>query len=250
MNTAYITLNDRRRIWLQPLVWVILGLTYLVIALLFLVFLSNFINDIQVKYAGLEQGPGVTDSVFYPVLFWSSIIGALMMPIFTLRIITEEKIRKQEVLLSSSPIAKYKIIAGKALALLSVILAFAILNLSFPAVIALTASLDWGKILAGVVGLVFFQFSYTCVYIWMATLTHSLMFTLLGSFGFFLLSFVLFFSATSEASTSELFLYLSGFSHMLPPLSGLIASQDLLFYTIGGIAFLCLATIKLRYSEE
>lgn len=250
MTAIHITLNDMRRIWLQPLVWIMLGLTYLVIALLFLVFLSNFINEIQVKFAGMEQAPGVTDSVFYPVLFWSSIIGALMMPIFTLRLITEEKIRKQDVLLSSSPIAKFKIITGKTLALLSVILVFALLNLTFPAVLALTVNLDWGKLLAGVTGLIFFQFSYTCVYIWIATLTHNSMFTLLGSFGFFLLSFVLFFSATSQGSTSELFLYLSGFSHMLAPLSGLLSTQDLLFYVIGGIAFLCLATIKLRYSKE
>ena len=250
MNILIIAINDMRRIWLQPLVWIILGITFIVIALLFLVFLSNFINEIQVKFAGLANAPGVTDSVFYPTLFWSSIIGALMMPIFTLRIITEEKIRKQQVLLSSAPIAKYVIILGKTLALVSVILVFALLNLVFPATVALTSDLDWQKILAGVIGMIFFQFSYTCVYVWVATLTQNLMFTLLGSFGFFLLSFVLFFSATSEGSTSELFLYLSGFSHMIAPLSGLITSQDILFYLIAGIAFLCLATIKLRYSEN
>ena len=250
MNILIIAINDMRRIWLQPLVWIILGITFIVIALLFLVFLSNFINEIQVKFAGLANAPGVTDSVFYPTLFWSSIIGALMMPIFTLRIITEEKIRKQQVLLSSAPIAKYVIILGKTLALVSVILVFALLNLVFPATVALTSDLDWQKILAGVIGMIFFQFSYTCVYVWVATLTQNLMFTLLGSFGFFLLSFVLFFSATSEGSTSELFLYLSGFSHMIAPLSGLVTSQDILFYLIAGIAFLCLATIKLRYSEN
>lgn len=250
MNILTIAANDMRRIWLQPLVWIVLGLTFIVIALLFLVFLSNFINQIQVKYAGLEHAPGVTDSVFYPTLFWSSIIGALMMPIFTLRIITEEKIRKQQVLLSSAPIAKYKIITGKTIALLSVILVFALLNLSFPATISLTSNLDWGKIFAGIIGMVFFQFSYTCVYVWIASLTQNIMFTMLASFGFFLLSFVLFFSATSEGSTSELFLYISGFSHMLAPLSGLITSQDLLFYIVGGITFLCLAIIKLRYSQE
>lgn len=249
MNILYITLNDIRRIWLQPLVWIILGLTFIVIALLFLVFLSNF-EDIQVKFAGMQQAPGVTDSVFYPTLFWSSIIGALMMPIFTLRIITEEKIRKQHVVLSSAPLEKYKIIIGKTLALLSVIFAFALLNLSFPAVISITTDLDWGKIMAGVIGMIFFQLSYTCVYIWIASLTKNLMFTLLGSFGFFLMSFVLFFSATSQGSSSELFLYLSGFSHMLAPLSGLIASQDLLFYSIGGAGFLVMAVIKLRYSEQ
>ncbi|MEM8845307.1 MAG: hypothetical protein AAGB35_09740 [Pseudomonadota bacterium] len=250
MKILTIAANDMRRIWFQPLVWIVLGLTFIVVALLFLVFLSNFINDIQVRFSGSEQAPGVTDSVFYPTLFWSSIIGALMMPIFTLRIITEEKIRKQHVLISSSPLAKYKIITGKTIALLSVIVVFALMNLSFPATISLTTNLDWGKIWAGVVGMIFFQFSYTCVYVWIASLSQNIMFTLLGCFGFFLLSFVLFFSATSQGSTSELFLYVSGFSHMLAPLSGLITSQDIFFYIIGGITFLSLAIVKLRYSSE
>ena len=65
-----ILINELRRIWLQPLVWVVLGLTFLVIALLFLVFLNNFYAEIQVEFAGLENAPGVTDSVIYPMLFW------------------------------------------------------------------------------------------------------------------------------------------------------------------------------------
>ena len=47
MNAVYITLNDMRRIWLQPLVWILLELIYLFISFLLLLLLSIFINEIQ-----------------------------------------------------------------------------------------------------------------------------------------------------------------------------------------------------------
>ena len=92
MITLSILLNEIRRIWIQPLVWVVLGITFVIIALFFLVLLNNFYLEVQTKFAGSDNPPGVTDSVFHPMLFWSTIIGALMMPVITLRSITEEKI--------------------------------------------------------------------------------------------------------------------------------------------------------------
>lgn len=69
MLTVSILFNELRRIWIQPLVWIILGITFIIIALLFLVLLNNFYLDIQVEFAGLDNAPGVTDSVLYPMIF-------------------------------------------------------------------------------------------------------------------------------------------------------------------------------------
>lgn len=250
MIVVSMTFNEMRRIWLQPLVWIVLGLTFIVIALLFLVLLNNFYTDVQVKFAGLDNAPGFTDSVFYPMLFWSTIIGALMMPIFTLRIITEEKIRQQHILLTSAAIACRTIISSKLLAIISVVIVFAGLNLIFPATIASFVSLDWGKIAAGMVGMMLFQISYAAACIWIATLTQNMMFTLLSSLGIFLLSFILFFSATSDGSASNLFLYLSAFTHVLAPLSGLITSSDIFYLIIAILFFYSLAVIHLRFKRD
>ena len=250
MIALTITLNEIRRIWLQPLVWVVLGITFVVIALLFLVLLNNFYSETQVKFAGLPYAPGVTDAVLYPMLFWSTIIGALMVPIFTLRLVTEEKIRQQHILLSSAPISCRLIVFSKLCALLSVVVAFALLNLIFPATIANYVNLDWGKIISGIVGMIFFQLSFAAACLWIATLTKNLMFTLLSCLGLFVLSFVLFFSGSSESSSSELFLYLSNFSHVLAPLSGLISSQDIFYFALVTILFSALAVISLRFKRE
>ena len=230
MVTLSIILNEARRIWIQPLVWVVLGLTFIIIALLFLVLLNNFYLDIQVKFAGNENAPGVTDSVFYPLLFWSTIIGALIMPIITLSTVTEEKIRKQDILLTSAAISCSSIIVSKLLAITTVATAFAGLTLIYPVTLNSMVTLDWGKIFAGIVGMLLFQISFASVCLWIATLTQNIMFILLSSLGVLLLSFILFFSATSESSTSELFLYLSSFSHALNALSGLITSRDIIYF--------------------
>ena len=211
MITLSISLNEIRRIWLQPLVWVVLGITFVVIALLFLVLLNNFYSETQVKYAGLQFAPGVTDAVIYPMLFWSTLIGALMIPIFTLRVITEEKIRQQHILLSSAPVSCRIIIFSKMIALISVVLAFSLLTLILPATIENFVDLDWGKIVSGIIGMILFQISYAAACVWIATLTKNLMFTLLSCLGLFVFSFVLFFSGSSEGSSSSLFLYFSFF---------------------------------------
>ena len=250
MITLSISLNEIRRIWLQPLVWVVLGITFVVIALLFLVLLNNFYSETQVKYAGLQFAPGVTDAVIYPMLFWSTLIGALMIPIFTLRVITEEKIRQQHILLSSAPVSCRIIIFSKMIALISVVLAFSLLTLILPATIENFVDLDWGKIVSGIIGMILFQISYAAVCVWIATLTKNLMFTLLSCLGLFVFSFVLFFSGSSEGSSSSLFLYLSTFSHVLAPLSGLISSQDIVYFILITLLFSALAVIQLRYKRD
>ena len=250
MVTLSIILNEARRIWIQPLVWVVLGLTFIIIALLFLVLLNNFYLDIQVKFAGNENAPGVTDSVFYPLLFWSTIIGALIMPIITLSTVTEEKIRKQDILLTSAAISCSSIIVSKLLAITTVATAFAGLTLIYPVTLNSMVTLDWGKIFAGIVGMLLFQISFASVCLWIATLTQNIMFILLSSLGVLLLSFILFFSATSESSMSELFLYLSSFSHALNALSGLITSRDIIYFIVITVLFTGLSIAYLRFKRD
>ena len=248
MLFAAMTLNEMRRIWMQPLVWIVLGITFVVLALLFLVLLNNFYAEVQVKFAGVANAPGVTDSVFSPMFFWSAIIGSLMMPLFTMRIITEEKIRHQFTLLSSAPISCRLITSSKMLALISIIGMFAILNLVFPATILSFVTLDWGKIMASIFGVILFQTSFTAISLWLAVCTKNLIFSVLSSFTVLFLLFVLFISGASTED-SGLFSYLSSFSHLLPSLSGLITGQDIIYFVVVTVLFLSLTVIRLRFKR-
>ena len=249
MILAAMTISEMRRIWLQPLVWIILGVTFIIMTLLFLVLLNNFYADTQVKFAAAANAPGVTDSVFSPMFFWSAMIGALMMPLFAMRTITEEKVRHQYTLLSSAPVTCRLIVSSKMLALISVVLAFAILNLLFPASIMQFVDLDWGKILAALCGMILFQSSYAAICLWLASCTQNLIFSVLSSFTALFLLFVLFISGAS-AEESNLFTYLSNFSHYLPTLSGLVTSQDVFYFIITTALFVSLTVVRLRFKRE
>ena len=244
-----LLVNELRKIWLQPLVWVMLGLMFIIMALLFLVLLNNFYAEVQVKYAGIPNAPGVTDTVLSPIYLWSAIIGALTMPLFAMRILTEEKVRRQFVLLSSSPVSCRAIVLSKMLGLFSFVLAFAALNLIFPASIAPFVNLDWGKVLAGVLGIILFQMSYASVCLWLAACTQNLVFAVLSGLGALFLLFVLYMSGASTNSESALFIYLSNFSHFLPFLAGLISSKDILYFLIVAALFSGLAVIRLRFKR-
>ena len=243
-----ISINEIRRLWLQPFVWVILGIIFFILAMMFLVLLNNFYAEVQVKFTGLKNAPGLTDTVFAPMFFWYALIGALMMPLFTMRLLTEEKVRHQFVLLSSAPVAPYIIVLSKMLALVTVILAFALLSFMFPLSIAKFTNLDWGKIFAAVLGVCLFQGSYAAICLWLASCTQNLLFAVLSSLGALFLLFVLFISGAST-DESSLFTYLSNFAHFLPALSGLLSSQDIFYYVIITALFICLATIRLRYKR-
>jgi len=173
-----------------------------------------------------------------------------MMPIFTLRIITEEKIRRQDTLLTCAPIKCTTIITTKLLAIVSVAVGFALLCLIFPLTLSTMVALDWGKIAAGIIGMLLFQTSYAAICVWVATLTQNIMFTLLSCLGAFLLSFILFYSATSEQSASNLFLHISSFTHLLSPLSGLITSTDVFYFLIVTLLFSTLSIIHLRFKKD
>ena len=242
--------NEIRRLWLQPLVWVMFGITFIIIALLFLVLLNNFFAETQVKYVGLANAPGVTDTIIAPLLFWSAIIGAMMMPIFTLRVMTEEKIRKQYVLLSTSPVHAVSITAGKTLGLLSIIFAFALLILLFPLLMSMHVELDWGKIAAGILGSILFQLSFASLCLYLASHTQNIIFSVLSNYAALLFLFMLYFSGSAYSIESTLFIYLSNFSHLLPALTGLISGQDIFYYLIFASTFFLLTVIQIRFSEQ
>lgn len=244
-----IAKNEIRRLWLQPLVWVILAATFVIITLLFLVSLNLFFTDTQVKYAGLSNAPGVTDTVIAPLLFWSAIIGTMILPIFTLRIMTEEKIRKQYVLLSTAPVSAFSIVAGKALGLFSIIAVFSLLIVSFPALVSYYVLLDWGKIMTGIIGSILFQMSFGLLCIYLASFTQNVIFSVLSNYAALLFLFMLYFSGSAYSSESTLFIYLSNFSHLLPTLTGLLDSQDIFYYLIFSATFFLLTVTRLRFCE-
>jgi ABC-2 type transport system permease protein len=240
-----IGLTEFRRLFKSPLAWSILGLLQFILALIFLMSIEQYITQIQPMAAGMENAPGVTDTIIAPLYLWAGIIMLAVMPILTMRLFAEEHMNRTSTLLTSSPISVTEIVLGKYLGImLFVLLMLAMISL-MPLSLYAGTMLDWGKLLAAVLGLFLLLASFAAAGLFLSSLTNQPIIAAVSSFGLLLLLVVLYISGKSQESGSELFVYLSHFGHFLSFLSGVFNSSDLVYYLLFIGAFLVLTIRKL-----
>ncbi len=237
--------TEFRRMFKSPLAWSILAVLQFVLGMIFLVLVQEFIEVVQPETAGMPNAPGVTDTVVAAVYLWAGIIMLAVMPILTMRSFAEERMNGTFTLLRSSPISVTDIVLGKYLGLMLFILVMVFLISLMPASLQLGTSLDIGKILASILGLVLLLASFAAAGLFISSLTDQPIIAAVASFGLLLFLVVLYISGKSQTNGSELFVYLSHFGHFLSFLQGLFQSGDLIYYLLFISGFLVLTIRKL-----
>ena len=237
--------TEFRRMFKSPLAWSILAVLQFVLGMIFLVLVQEFIEVVQPETAGMPNAPGVTDTVVAAVYLWAGIIMLAVMPILTMRSFAEERMNGTFTLLRSSPISVTDIVLGKYLGLMLFILVMVFLISLMPASLQLGTSLDLGKILASILGLVLLLASFAAAGLFISSLTDQPIIAAVASFGLLLFLVVLYISGKSQTNGSELFVYLSHFGHFLSFLQGLFQSGDLIYYLLFISGFLVLTIRKL-----
>ena len=236
-----IARNELRRMFLSPLAWTILAVVLFVLALLFVTLAEGFLKDIQPRLGGVEGAPGVTDVVIAPLLLWAGIIMLAVTPLLTMRLLAEERLHGSLTLLTSAPLSITELVLGKYLGLILFLLIILALVALMPLSLSFGTTLDWGKLLAGMVGLFLLLASFAAAGLYCSSLTSTPLIAAISSFGLLLLLVVFYLSGSSTSATSEVFKYLSHFSHFVPFLGGLFDSSDLIYYLLFISAFLILA---------
>jgi ABC-2 type transport system permease protein len=213
--------------------------------MIFLVMVQEFIEVVQPQTAGMENPPGVTDTIVSAVYLWAGIIMLAVMPILTMRSFAEERMNGTFTLLRTSPISVMDIVLGKYFGLMMFVLLMVGLISLMPISLQLGTSLDFGKIMASILGLVLLLASFAAAGLFISSLTNQPIIAAVGSFGLLLFLIVLYVSGKSQSSGSELFVYLSHFGHFLSFLQGLFQSGDLIYYLLFIGGFLILTIRKL-----
>ena len=91
------------RLFLSPLAWLILALSQLILAYLFLTHIDYFIQ-IQGQISAIPGAPGVTELIALPLFNDAAIILLLITPLITMRLIAEERRNDSFPLLLSAPL--------------------------------------------------------------------------------------------------------------------------------------------------
>ena len=237
-----IARKEFRSLLATPSTWFILGALQFIFAWFFLVRLDAFLQ-VQAQLAQLLNAPGVTQAVASPLLASVAFILMMLVPVFTMRLVAEERRNQTLMLLMAAPVADHEIIIGKFLGLLLFLSLIIIACLIMLLTLALGTALDFGLVFSNTLGLFLLTASYTALGLYFSTLTTQPIVaatsTLAALFGLWLLD-------VSGSTAGMALKALSPTVHFQSFNAGLLLGKDTVYFLLFIAACLLLAIRRLH----
>jgi ABC-2 type transport system permease protein len=208
--------------------WAVLFLFEFIVAWYFFWFLDVFTEQ-QGRIPGSAGAQGVTDLVAAPLLHLAAWLMLLVVPILTMRLLAEERRAHTLPLLFSAPVSITEIVLGKYLAMLGILGIMVVLVALLPLSLQLGTDLDFGKLLAGLLGLALVAASFAAVGLYVSTLTSQPTVAAFATLGLLLLLGALIYMLPGSDAAAGLTGKLSLMRHFDALLRGVFDSSNLAF---------------------
>ena len=243
-----LTLAQRelRTLFVSPMAWSILAITQLILAFIFLALLEGYIVS-QPQLMMLENVPGVTERIVAPLYGSAAWLYMMVIPLLTMRIISEERRNHSLTLLLSAPVSMTEIITGKFLGImLFLVLMITLLSL-MPLSLLLAGHLDFGHFFSIVLALILLMASFVAVGLYLSTLTSQPTVAAIGTYGALLFLWIIDIGSNSidNIEASGLLTYLSMLRHFDALARGLFSSSDVVYFILFITVFLVLSIRRL-----
>ncbi|MEK6772186.1 MAG: ABC transporter permease subunit [Pseudomonadota bacterium] len=236
-----IAWREFRSLFLSPLAWAILAVLQLILGILFFYILIVVYGPNQDKYALMEGWPGATLIILPNFLTLAAFLLLLVVPLLTMRLISEERRAKTLTLLFSAPISMTEIVLGKYLGVMLFLLLVLALVALMPLSLLLGGRIDLGVVFAGLFGLALTLASFAAVGLFISTLTQHPTVAAIASFGALLCFWLL----DVSVQGTGLVAYLSLFNHYQPFLQGVFDTADAAYHLLLIVTFLTLSVRRL-----
>ncbi len=230
--------RELRTLFLSPLAWAILGVIQIIQAFLFLVLLDTYLTEIQPRYASFEQAPGVTDFVVSGLFQNAGIILLMVTPLLTMRLISEERRNRTLSLLFTAPVSMAEIVLGKYLGVFAFMLIMVGMVSLMPLSLLLGGGLDYGKLAANVMAFALLSASFASVGLFISALSNQPTVAAVSTFGALLLLWIINWSRSGAGGLLE---YISLLHHYDRLLTGLVNTEDLLYFILFILAFIVMS---------
>lgn len=234
--------REFRSLFAAPSTWLILGALQFIFAWVFLARLDAFLQ-LQNQLAQIANAPGATQSVASPLLGTVAFTMMMLVPVFSMRLVAEERRNQTLVMLMAAPVASWEIVLGKFLGLLlflSLIIAASIVMLL---TLALGTPLDVGLLISSAFGLFLLTACYTALGLFFSTLTAQPVVaasgTLAAMFGLWLID-------VAGSDSGMLLHMLSPTVHFQSLNEGLLQSHDIAYFLLFSATCLLLAARRLH----
>jgi ABC-2 type transport system permease protein len=240
-----LAMRELRSLFAMPSTWFILAALQFIFAWFFLARLEAFL-EVQPQLAQLANPPGVTTTVAAPIFNTVALLLMMLVPMFTMRLIAEERRNQTLTLLLSSPLSGLHIVLGKFLGLLIFLV---VLMTGVPLMLytlALGTALDHGLLLSNMLGLLLLTASYIALGLYISALTAQPIIAAIGAFAVLIGLWLADIGAVAENSPWH---SISPLNHFQNFNNGLLDSRDAAFFVLFTTAFLAL-TIKRLHNNR
>jgi ABC-2 type transport system permease protein len=235
-NIVTIARKELRGYFYSPIAYVVLFIFLMVVGLLYSNIVSA-VSQISMQMMRFQGGMGQfnpKEMIFRQSFSNMIVVLLLIMPLLTMRLITEEKKMKTTELLYTSPITMFEIVFGKFLGVLFLYLLMLGLTFYIPLLVANVISISWKMVLASYLGLLLCGGVFLAWGLFASSLTENQIISAAISFGFLLSLWIIGFmgQVLADSVIGQVLTYLSLITHFENFNKVLIDTSDIA-YCIG-----------------
>ena len=237
-----LALRELRSLFSMPSTWFALAVLQFIFAWFFLARLDAFL-EVQPQLAQLANPPGVTITIAAPLFNTAALLLMMLAPMFTMRLIAEERRNQTFTLLLSAPLSSRHIVLGKFFGLL---IFLAALMTGVPLMLytlMFGTALDHGLLLSNMLGLLLLTASFVAVGLYVSALTTQPVIAAIGALAVLVGLWLADIGAASEDSPWHL---ISPLNHFQNFNAGLLDSGDAAFFVLFSMFFLLLAMRRIH----
>lgn len=183
-----------------------------------------------------------------PMFEWLALLMILLAASLTMRSWSEERRSGTIELLLTSPVPTWRLVIGKYIAVMAIMLVALLLTMPIPVMVAFTGDLDPGPVASGYAGLFLLASAYTSIGLFVSSKTDNPIVSLIGSVtlcGLLHLFGSDTFTGYFGYRTAEWLGYFSSSVHLESMMRGVIDPADLLFFVVVTLLFLSLNRLSL-----
>ena len=235
VNIYPIFKRELKTYFVSPIAYVIFGVFLTITGFFFYNMLFSF-NQLCLQYMqqSRQYGPmelNITEMVARPLFHVMSFIIMLVIPMFTMRLLSEEKKTGTIELLLTSHITDTDTVLGKYLAAFTVYEIMLGLTLLFQFMAARLTQLDWGPVISGYIGLTLMGGAFLAIGMLASSCTRNQIVAALLSFGALLIFWVIGWSGQwAGPILAKVLGYLSIVEHVEDFVKGIYNTQHIIFY--------------------
>ena len=246
-GTLVIARKELRQLFGSPIAYVSLAMFFLIVGYLFFALVGVYTLQLMQLQGAPPPDFNPTKIIFTPLYQDATFVLILLVPVLTMRLVSEEDRAHTMELLATSPVTNTAIVLGKFVAIVVLFGVLLAISAYMPLSLALIGRLDWGLLAATYTGLLLLGGAFLAIGLFASTLNENQIVSAAIGFALLLIFWVLGFAQQASGSTvQEVLSSLSFASHFSNLSGGVIDTQDVLFFLSLTGFFLFLGVLSLE----